>query len=450
MSDGTVERDARQILPLRSSLFATVPIVLVGSIAAITGAVASPAEASPTPVTLSGTGAMKAASAQRHDARANPLSRSSTAISQRAVVTVPKSYLVVSGDTVSEIAGRFGLATASVLAINGLSWSSLIFPGQRLTLVAGTSTATRPTDPVSTDGNYTIVAGDTISAIAARFGISTLSMLAANSLGWSSIIYPGQSLVIPGRVGPGSAIQAQDSTHIAAAPTEAPAHSQPDPTSAPTSTASPAPAAPAPPVPAAPTVVAGSSYTIVSGDTISTIAGRSGISAQQLLDANGLDWSSTIYPGHSIVVPRTVSQSNSAGVVPLSSEMAGNAATIVQVGRNLGVSNYGIVIALAAAAQESGLRNLTWGDQDSVGLFQQRPSAGWGTVDQLTTPSYAAELFFGGSTNPNAGITRGLLDIRGWENMSVAQAAQSVQISAYPDAYARWEASARAWLTQVG
>jgi hypothetical protein len=130
--------------------------------------------------------------------------------------------------------------------------------------------------------------------------------------------------------------------------------------------------------------------------------------------------------------------------------MADNASTIIRVGRDLGVSDYGIVVALAAAAQESGLRNLDWGDRDSVGLFQQRPSAGWGTVDELTTPSYAAQLFFGGESNPNAGATRGLLDIPGWEGLSVTEAAQAVQISAYPDRYARWESSARSWLSQLG
>src|SRR5690606_42079432 len=88
-------------------------------------------------------------------------------------------------------------------------------------------------------------------------------------------------------------------------------------------------------------------------------------------------------------------------------------------------------------------------DLDSVGLFQQEPSAGWGTVAQLTNPDYAARLFFGGPNNPNAGVTRGLLEIPGWRGMTVTQAAQAVQISAFPDAYAKWETSARAWLAQL-
>jgi hypothetical protein len=125
--------------------------------------------------------------------------------------------------------------------------------------------------------------------------------------------------------------------------------------------------------------------------------------------------------------------------------MSSNAQTIVRVGQRLGVPEYGIVIALAAAMQESSLRNIDYGDRDSLGLFQQRPSTGWGTPDQLLNPEHSALLFYGGPSNPNKGVTRGLLEISGWQSMPLTQAAQRVQISAYPDAYAKWEASARAW-----
>ena len=62
-------------------------------------------------------------------------------------------------------------------------------------------------------------------------------------------------------------------------------------------------------------------------------------------------------------------------------------------------------------------------------------------------PVRASRAFFGGAGNPNRGLTRGLLDVPGWQTMSVAEAAQAVQVSAYPDEYAHWEASARRWLT---
>ena len=95
------------------------------------------------------------------------------------------------------------------------------------------------------------------------------------------------------------------------------------------------------------------------------------------------------------------------------------------------------------------MRNINYGHLDSLGLFQQRPSSGWGTAAQLTDPAHAAKLFYGGPSNPNKGITRGLLDITGWSALTVTQAAQKVQISAYPDAYAKWETSARFWLSDL-
>jgi hypothetical protein len=139
-----------------------------------------------------------------------------------------------------------------------------------------------------------------------------------------------------------------------------------------------------------------------------------------------------------------------AGVTPLTAEMAANAAIIIQVGRELGVPDRGIVIALAAAMQESSMRNINYGDRDSLGLVQQRPSTGWGTPEQILNASHAARLFYGGPSNPNKGKTRGLLDIPGWQSMSLTQAAQAVQISAYPNAYAKWETSATSWLAQLG
>ncbi|MFV2102114.1 C40 family peptidase [Micromonospora sp. LOL_024] len=109
-------------------------------------------------------------------------------------------------------------------------------------------------------------------------------------------------------------------------------------------------------------------------------------------------------------------------------EQTGNAAAIVAVGERLMVPPRGWVIALATAMQESTLRNLPGGDRDSVGLFQQRPSQGWGTPAQLQDPGYAAGKFY-----------QALLAIDGWQAMALTDAAQAVQRSAYPGAYAKWE-----------
>ena len=113
-------------------------------------------------------------------------------------------------------------------------------------------------------------------------------------------------------------------------------------------------------------------------------------------------------------------------------EQADNARTIAQVASQVGMPHHAVTIALAAALQESKLHNLSHGDRDSLGLFQQRPSQGWGTPSQLTNPSYAATAFF-----------RELAKVDGWTAMSVTDAAQNVQRSAIPDAYAKWESEAR-------
>jgi LysM repeat protein len=397
----------------RSGAMVTVPIVLAGAMSLTLVAPPEPASAAPKRP-------MKPRSELAKTLREILLT---TAKSNTSVAVAPTHYTVVPGDSVSSIAGRYGISTASVLALNGLSWKSLIFPGQVLTLTASAarSAPAKATQTAGSGGRYTIVHGDTISAIASRFGVSTQAVLTANGLGWSSLIYPGQTIAIPSA--------AKKTTPSAAA----------------TGPASPPTAPPA-------TV----SYTIVAGDTLSAIAGRFGTTTAAIMKANAMGDSTIIYSGRTLVIPTgssapalavtTVSAVTSSA--PLTDEMAANARLIIQTGQRLGVPDRGIVVALAAAMQESGLRNLDYGDRDSVGLFQQRPSTGWGTEAQLHNPTHATELFYGGPRNPNAGRTRGLLDIRGWQSMTVAQAAQAVQISAYPDAYAKWETSAWIWLGQ--
>lgn len=126
-------------------------------------------------------------------------------------------------------------------------------------------------------------------------------------------------------------------------------------------------------------------------------------------------------------------------------EQRRNAAVIIRVGREVGASARDILIALMTALQESGLRNLDYGDSDSVGLFQQRPSMSWGTVEQIRNPEYAARSFFLG-----AGTNGGLLDLTERNSMSLTQAAQAVQRSAYPNAYAKHEDPALRLLESLG
>jgi hypothetical protein len=120
-------------------------------------------------------------------------------------------------------------------------------------------------------------------------------------------------------------------------------------------------------------------------------------------------------------------------ILTLSGEQADNAATIAAVGIRLGMPDHAVTVALAAALQESGLHNLPDGDRDSAGLFQQRPSQGWGTRAQILDPIYAATVFY-----------QRLRAQPEWTQLSVTAAAQLVQRSAAPSAYAQWEPQARA------
>lgn len=131
----------------------------------------------------------------------------------------------------------------------------------------------------------------------------------------------------------------------------------------------------------------------------------------------------------------------------LSSEQVENARTIIAVGRGADMSDRAIVIALMTAAQESSLRNLDHGDRDSLGLFQQRPSQGWGEPDHLQDPVWASKAFYG--VNPEV-RNPGLVQIRDWEDMEATDAAQAVQRSAYPQAYAKWEPLAEEVLSRHG
>jgi hypothetical protein len=115
------------------------------------------------------------------------------------------------------------------------------------------------------------------------------------------------------------------------------------------------------------------------------------------------------------------------GEVTLDSVQMANAATISAVGIRRGLPERAVVIALATALQESKLENLEDGDRDSLGLFQQRPSQGWGTPAKIQDPRYAADKFY-----------TALKKVKGWQKMRVTDAAQRVQRSAYPHAYEKW------------
>jgi hypothetical protein len=121
--------------------------------------------------------------------------------------------------------------------------------------------------------------------------------------------------------------------------------------------------------------------------------------------------------------------------IDLDDEQTANVKAIVAATKKAGMDERAAVVAIATALQESKLENLGHlgdrNDHDSQGLFQQRPSSGWGTVAQITDPQYSTLAFL-----------KGLKQVDGWQDMPLTAAAQTVQVSAYPDHYAQWEQQA--------
>jgi len=196
----------------------------------------------------------------------------------------------------------------------------------------------------------------------------------------------------------------------AATPTAQPAAPQPTRPAVPaTPVATQQPAAPAAPAPAA---VSLNSWQAIEG----AAAGHGGV-----------------LPTMDIPLPVGVTAAQSQ--MPISGDQWNNATTIVQQALNKGMGLRSAVIAVATAMQESKLVNINYGTYDSLGLFQQRPSCGWGTAAQITDPVYASDAFLDALhtyqvSNP------------GWATQPVWQPAQAVQGSAFPQAYEQWEVQA--------
>ena len=122
----------------------------------------------------------------------------------------------------------------------------------------------------------------------------------------------------------------------------------------------------------------------------------------------------------------------------LDPDQAQNAALFAAMAAERGLPARAVTIAIATALQESRMINIDYGDRDSVGLFQQRPSQGWGSVEEIMDPVYSTGKFYDG-----------LVKVDGYTDLEVTVAAQAVQRSGFPDAYAQHETRARAWASAL-
>ena len=132
------------------------------------------------------------------------------------------------------------------------------------------------------------------------------------------------------------------------------------------------------------------------------------------------------------LAPDSCSATVKGTTVELSPEQMSNAATIAGIAQRRGLPARAATIGIATAMQESKLVNVSYGDRDSLGLFQQRPSQGWGTARQVQNPVYATNAFYDV-----------LVKVQGYRSLPITKAAQKVQRSAFPEAYAQHEPEAR-------
>jgi cell wall-associated NlpC family hydrolase len=173
---------------------------------------------------------------------------------------------------------------------------------------------------------------------------------------------------------------------------------------------------------------------VVAGLTAASLIASAGVTYMLMMTSLG-QTSDQASAGGGASCVATVNAPTSAR---LDQDQLTNAYTIVRVGVFQGIPRRGLVVAIATALQESYLRNLHYGDRDSVGLFQQRPSSGWGTVAELTDPPTSAGKFYAA-----------LVKVPNWQALPITVAAQAVQRSAFPNAYAKWEALATTLVDQM-
>jgi LysM repeat protein len=364
----------RPSLPMIAATTAALPAVVLSSLA-----IAQPAAAESRPRAIPATLAA-AMQAQEAAVKSGVIPAASVSIAlpsafRPALPSAPAEYTIVRGDTISGIAGRYGLDTFEVLKLNNLQPNTIIYPGKKVKLT-GTAPAApaaaptaAPSAPAASPGSYTVKSGDTLSAIAARHGVKLSEVLGWNGLNMGSIIYPGQKI----KIGSGSP----------AAPAPA----------------APAPAAPAA-APAAPAASSGS-YTVKSGDTLSAIAAKNGVKLSDILSANKLTMSSIIYPGNKLAIPGAAIQP-AGSVTPLvPSSFFGftyPAAVVASANQNKALLNASPVpsreqmksivtdtarrmgvdpsLALAFAYQESGFDQRAVSPANAIGTMQVIPSSG--------------------------------------------------------------------------
>lgn len=270
-------------MPIIAATTAALPAVMLSSLAIAQPATAVPAEqGQKIPASLAAAMQAQASAVSANVIPASAVAAAIPAAVQPMAPAAPATYTIVRGDTISGIAARYGLDTNTVLQLNGLSANTIIYPGQQIKLSGSAPAPSTPAPAPSPAPGSSSGASYTVVPGDTLSGIAARHGVALSDVfNWNGL--NGRSIIYPGQkiqVGPGAS---------------APAPAAPAPAAV---VPASAPKAPAP----APLANTGS-YTIKSGDTLGGIASRLGVSLSSLLSANNLSMSTIIYPGQKLAIP---------------------------------------------------------------------------------------------------------------------------------------------------
>ncbi|MFF2299432.1 lytic transglycosylase [Arthrobacter bambusae] len=269
-------------MPVIAATTAALPAVMLSSLALAQPATALPAvQTQKIPASLAAAMRAQASAVSANVIPASAVAATIPAALQPMAPAVPATYTIVRGDTISGIAARYGLNTNTVLKLNGLSGNTIIYPGQQIKLTGSASAPSAPAPaPAPAASPATTPAPSSASSYTVVPG-DTLSGIAARHGVALSDVFSWNGLNGRSIIYPGQKIKVGPGTNA------------------------PAPSAPAPaaPAPAAPALAGTGSYTIKSGDTLGGIASRVGVSLSSLLSANKLSMSTIIYPGQKLAIP---------------------------------------------------------------------------------------------------------------------------------------------------
>lgn len=321
-------------------------------------------------------------------------SASATTTASTSSNSSSNSYTVKTGDTLSGIAAKQGVGLSTLLSANGLSTSSVIYPGQSLKLSGSSASSTVSTASSTSGGSYKVKSGDTLSGIAASQKVGLSTLLKANGLSASSVIYPGQQLKLSGST---SSSASTDS-----------------------STAS--------------STNSSSSYTVKDGDTLSGIAARNNVSLSTVLKANNLSLSSLIFPGQTIKLSGSSNSSSSSVSTASSSGSSSGGTYKVKSGDTLSgiAAKEGVSVSTLRSANSLSGDNIYAGQslKLSGSSASSGESSGSTSASTSSASSYKVESgdTLSGVASRNGLSLQQLLNANGMESTDIIRAGQTLKL----------------------